>query len=45
MEMARSNPQRRLLEPREVAAAALFLASRGAGAVNGAALPVSGGEI
>lgn len=39
------NPMRRLIDPGEVAAAALFLASDGASSVNGHALSVSGGEI
>lgn len=39
------NPMRRLIEPDEVAATALFLASRGASSINGHALSVSGGEI
>ncbi|WP_206020442.1 SDR family NAD(P)-dependent oxidoreductase [Rhodovarius crocodyli] len=44
-ELARPNPQQRLVQPEEVAAAVVFLASEGAGAVNGTALPVAGGEI
>lgn len=39
------NPMRRMIEPEEVAATALFLASQGASSVNGHALSVSGGEI
>jgi NAD(P)-dependent dehydrogenase (short-subunit alcohol dehydrogenase family) len=39
------NPQGRLVEPEEVAAAVLWLASDGAAAVNGIALPVAGGEV
>ncbi|GAA0573220.1 SDR family NAD(P)-dependent oxidoreductase [Craurococcus roseus] len=42
--LAGHNPQGRLVRPEEVAAAVLFLCSPGAEAVNGAALPVSGGE-
>lgn len=44
-ELTRPNPQRRLVQPAEVAAAALFLASDAAAAINGAAIPVAGGEI
>lgn len=40
-----ANPMRRLIEPQEVAATALFLASEGAASINGHALSVSGGEI
>lgn len=39
-----ANPQGRLVTPEEVAAAVCWLASAEAGAVNGAALSVSGGE-
>ena len=39
------NPQGRLVEPEEVAAAVCWLASADASAVNGTALSVSGGEI
>ncbi len=39
------NPQGRFIQPAEVAEAALWLASDGAGSVNGSALPISGGEI
>lgn len=39
------NPQGRFIQPAEVAEAALWLASEGAGSVNGSALPISGGEI
>ncbi len=42
--MLKDNPQKRLIRPEEVAAACLWLASDGAGAVNGAAIPISGGE-
>jgi len=39
------NPQARLIDPDEVAATALFLASDAAKSVNGHALSVSGGEV
>ena len=39
------NPMARLIDPAEVAAVAVFLASAGASSVNGHALSVSGGEI
>jgi NAD(P)-dependent dehydrogenase (short-subunit alcohol dehydrogenase family) len=45
MDLVRNNPQKRLIEPGEVAAAVVFLAGRGAGSINGAALPISGGEV
>lgn len=41
---ARSNPMGRLIKPTEVAAAALWLASDGAAAVNGQAIAIDGGE-
>jgi len=40
-----TNPQGRLVKPEEVAAAVLWLASDEAGAVNGIALPIAGGEV
>ncbi len=43
-ELAKSNPQGRLVSPAEVAAAVAYLASPGAAGVNGAALSISGGE-
>ncbi|CUH88536.1 D-beta-hydroxybutyrate dehydrogenase [Phaeobacter sp. CECT 5382] len=43
--LRRGNPQDRFIQPTEVAEAALWLASGGAGSVNGVALPISGGEI
>lgn len=43
--LRRGNPQDRFIQPVEVAEAALWLASDGAGSVNGVALPISGGEI
>ena len=44
-ELTRHNPQGRLVQPEEVAAAVLYLCGDGAAAVNGVALPVAGGEI
>jgi NAD(P)-dependent dehydrogenase (short-subunit alcohol dehydrogenase family) len=43
-ELTRHNPQGRLVRPEEVAAAALFLCLPEAAAINGAAIPVAGGE-
>ncbi|MBV1797847.1 SDR family oxidoreductase [Siccirubricoccus sp. G192] len=43
-ELTRHNPQGRLVQPAEVAAAVLFLCLPEAAAVNGAAIPVAGGE-
>ena len=40
-----ANPQGRLIDPQEIAATALFLASEGAASINGHALSISGGEI
>jgi NAD(P)-dependent dehydrogenase (short-subunit alcohol dehydrogenase family) len=39
------NPQGRFIQPEEVADTALFLASPAAGSINGACLPLTGGEI
>lgn len=39
-----TNPQGRLVRPEEVAAAVVWLASDGAAAINGIALPIAGGE-
>ncbi len=44
-ELVRNNPQRRLVEAREVADAVLWLCGDGAGAVTGQAIVVAGGEI
>ncbi|WP_240782380.1 SDR family NAD(P)-dependent oxidoreductase [Roseococcus sp. SYP-B2431] len=44
-ELARSNPQGRLLQPEEVAELAAYLCTDAARGIHGAALPVSGGEI
>jgi NAD(P)-dependent dehydrogenase (short-subunit alcohol dehydrogenase family) len=39
------NPQRRLIEPDEIAALAVFLASHEARGINGQTLSVDGGEL
>lgn len=44
-ELARHNPQGRLVKPQEVADCVLWLAGDGAGAVTGQAIAVAGGEI
>ncbi len=44
-ELTKGNPQNRLVEPREVADAVLWLASPGAAAITGQAISVSGGEV
>jgi len=44
-ELARANPQGRLIEPQEVAAAVTWLCSPQAGSMTGIALTVAGGEI
>lgn len=41
--MAKSNPSGRIGEPEDMAGAAIFLASRAGGYVNGAVIPVDGG--
>ena len=43
--LARTNPFGRLIEPAEVAAAALWLCRPGSGAVTGQAIPISGGQV
>jgi len=43
--LARANPQGRLVSPQEVADAVLWLASEGATAITGQAIPVAGGEV
>jgi NAD(P)-dependent dehydrogenase (short-subunit alcohol dehydrogenase family) len=43
-ELARHNPQGRLVTPEEVAQAVLMLCAPGAGAINGQAIAVDGGE-
>lgn len=40
-----ANPMHRLIAPEEVAATAVFLASKGAASINGHGLSVSGGEV
>lgn len=44
-ELVKHNPQRRLIDPDEVAAAALWLASDAARSINGQAWAIAGGEI
>ena len=44
-ELARANPQGRLVQPEEVADAVAWLVSDGASAITGQALPVAGGEV
>jgi NAD(P)-dependent dehydrogenase (short-subunit alcohol dehydrogenase family) len=44
-ELAKANPQGRLVKPEEVADAVLWLASAGAASINGQAIAVAGGEV
>jgi NAD(P)-dependent dehydrogenase (short-subunit alcohol dehydrogenase family) len=44
VELAKHNPQRRLVQPAEVAEAVLMLCGTGAAAINGQAIAVDGGE-
>ncbi len=44
-ELARHNPQGRLVSPAEVADAVLWLCGEGAGAITGPAIAVAGGEV
>lgn len=44
-ELAKHNPQRRLVKPTEVADTVLWLCGEGAGAITGQAIAVAGGEI
>ena len=44
-ELAKGNPQGRLVRPDEVADAVLWLASPGAASINGQAIAVAGGEV
>lgn len=43
--LLRANPQGRFVQPREVAAAVLFLCGPGSDAMNGQAIAVAGGEV
>ena len=43
-ELAKHNPQKRLVRPEEVAEAVLMLCAPGASAINGQAIAVDGGE-
>ena len=43
--LTRANPQGRLITPREVAAAVVFLCGADAGSITGLSLPVTGGEV
>jgi NAD(P)-dependent dehydrogenase (short-subunit alcohol dehydrogenase family) len=40
-----ANPQRRLIEPAEVTAAALWLCGPGSEGINGQAITIAGGEL
>jgi len=44
-DLARNNPQGRLIDAKEIADAVLWLASEGAGSVTGQALAIAGGEV
>jgi len=44
-ELVRHNPQGRLIDPREVAEAVLWLCGEGARSVTGQAIAVAGGEV
>lgn len=44
-ELARTNSQGRLIDPHEIASAALWLASPQAQSITGQALPIAGGEV
>lgn len=43
--LAAMNPQKRLIQPQEVAAAALWLCADGSEGINGQALAIAGGEV
>lgn len=44
-ELAKHNPQKRLIDPSEVAAAVLWLCGQGSQGINGQALAIAGGEL
>lgn len=44
-DFTRANPQGRLVQPQEVAAAVLYLCGPGSNAITGISLPVAGGEV
>ncbi|HOM21125.1 MAG TPA: SDR family oxidoreductase, partial [Ottowia sp.] len=44
-DLAAGNPQKRLIQPQEVADAVLWLCQPGSGSVTGQAISVSGGEV
>jgi len=44
-ELAKHNPQKRLIQPSEVADTVLWLCGEGAGAITGQAIAVAGGEV
>lgn len=44
-ELAKGNPQGRLIQPEEVAATVAWLCSEGAASINGQAISISGGEV
>jgi len=44
-ELAKHNPQKRLIAPEEVASAVLWLCGKGSEGINGQALPIAGGEL
>ncbi|WP_127113937.1 SDR family NAD(P)-dependent oxidoreductase [Shimia sediminis] len=43
--LAATNPQKRLIQPAEVTAAALWLCAPGSQGINGQAIPIAGGEV
>lgn len=44
-ELTRVNPQGRLIEPREIAEAVLWLCQPGSASITGQAIPIAGGEV